>query len=134
MHYSEPEEVSGSTTGEAVDSPATTFPALCGPSNAVLTEEANTVPAPQSQVEADETAAAEASPVIVWTSRARNRLSQAHQEETSPRASPKEARAKTPEDQSPPSRPVTPATPQEPRLGWRPIDTDSWEKYEDVAR
>ena len=38
MHYSEPEEVSDSTTGEAINSQAATFPALCGPSNAVLTE------------------------------------------------------------------------------------------------
>ena len=133
MHYSEPEEVSSSTTGEAVDSPATTSPALCGPSNAALAEEASTVPAPRSQVEAEETAAVEASPVIVRTSRARNRLSQAHQEETLPRTSPQGARSKTPEDRSPVSRPVTPVTPPEPRRSWRPIDTDSWETYEDVA-
>ncbi len=73
MHYSEPEEVSGSTAGEAVDSSAAAVPALCGPSNATLTEEVNTVPASQSRVEADETAAVEASPVIVRTSRARDR-------------------------------------------------------------
>ncbi len=102
MHYSEPEEVSGSTTGEAVDSPATTFPALCGPSNVTLVEEAHAVPAPRNQVEADEPTAAEASPVIVRTTRARNRLSQAHQEETSQRTSSPEARPNTPEDQSPP--------------------------------
>ena len=132
MHYSEPEEVSGSIAGEAVDSPATTSPALCGPSN--VTEEAHAVPAPRNQVEAGEPTAVEASPVIVRTSRARNRLSQTHQEETSQRTSSQEARPKTPEDQSPPSRPVTPVTPQEPRLVWRPIDTDSWEDYEDVAR
>ena len=134
MHYSEPEEVSGSTTGQAVNSPATTFPAFCGPSNTAVAEEASTMPAPQSQAEAEETAAAGASPVIVRTSRARNRLSQAHQEETLPRMSPQGARSKTPEDQSPVSRPVTPVTPLEPQLGWRPIDTDSWETYEDVAR
>ncbi len=134
MHYSEPEDVSGSTTGEAVDIPATTFPALCGPSNATLAEEAHTVPAPRTQVEVGEPTATGAPPVIVQTSRARNRLSQAHQEETPQRASSQEARPKTPENQSPPSRPVTPVTPQEPRLGWRPIDTDSWEDYEDVAR
>ncbi len=71
MLYFEPEEVSDSTTGEAIDSPAATFPALCGPSNAVLTEEVNTALAHRGQVEADEAAAAEASPVIVRTSRAR---------------------------------------------------------------
>ncbi len=134
MHYSEPEEVSGSTAGEPVDSPATTFPALCGPSNVTLAEEAYAVPIPRSQVNASEPTTAEASPVIVWTSRARNRLSQAPQEETSPRTSPQEAKPKTPEDQSPSSRPITPVTPQEPRLSWRPIDTDSWEDYEDDAQ
>ncbi len=133
MHYSEPEEVSGSTTGEAVDSPTTTFPALSGSSNAVLTEEVNTVPAPWSRVEVDETTAAEAAPIIVRTSRARDRLSQAPREEASPRKSPQMAGVKTPGDQSPSSRPVTPATPQESRPGWTPIDTDSWEKFEDVA-
>ncbi len=61
MHYSEPEEVSGSTTGEAVDSPATTFPALCGPSNATLAEEAHVEPAPRNQVEAGEPTATVAS-------------------------------------------------------------------------
>ncbi len=133
MHYSEPEEVSGSTTGEAVDSSAAAFPALCGPSNAASTEEVNTIPAPQSWVEADETAAVETSPVIVRTSRARDRLSQAHQEEASPRRSPQEARVKTPEDQSLSSRPATPTTPQESQYGWRLIDTDSWETFENAA-
>ncbi len=133
MHYSEPEEVSGSTTGETVDSPTTTFPALCGPSNATPAEEAHTVPAPRSSVEVGEPTATGASPVIVRTSRVRNRLSQAHPEETPRRTSSQEARSKTPENQSPPSRPVTPVTLQEPRFSWRPIDTDSWEDYEDAA-
>ncbi len=101
MHYSEPEEVSGSTTGEAVDSPATTFPALCGPSNVTLAEEAHAVPAPRNRVEAGEPTATEASPVIVRTSRARNRLSRAHQEDTPKRASSQEARPKTPENRPP---------------------------------
>ncbi len=98
MHYSEPEEVSGSTTGEAVDSPAATFPALCGPSTATLAEETHAVPAPRNQVEAGEPTTAEASPVIVRTSRARNKLSQAQQGETSPRTSSQEAQPKTPEN------------------------------------
>ncbi len=117
MNYSELEEVSGSTPGEAVDSPATTFPALCGPSSSTPAEEAPAAPAPCSPVEAGEPAAAEASPIIVRTSRARNRLSQASPEGTLPKTSSQEARSKTPENQSPPSRPVTSVTPQEPRFG-----------------
>ena len=134
MYYSEPEEVSGSTTGEAVDSLATTFPALCGPSSATPAEEAHVIPAARSPMEADEPTAVDASPVIVQTSRVRNRLSQARSEGTLQRTGSQDARSETPEDQSPPSQPVTPVIPQGPGFGWGPIDTDSWEDYEDAAR
>ncbi len=134
MLYSDPEEVSDSTTGEAIGSPTAMFPALCSPSNAVLTEVVNTALVHRGRVETDEAAAAEASPVIVWTSRARNQLPRVQQGGASPGTSPRGARVKTPDDQSLSSRPVTPATPRESRFGWAPIDTDSWEKFEDAAR
>ncbi len=134
MHYSEPEEVSDSTTGGAINGPTATFPALCGPSNAVLTDTVNTALVHQGRVEEDEAAATEASPVIVQTSRARDQLSRVQQGEASPEMSLQGAQVRTPEDHSLSSRPVTPATPQESWYGWTPIDTDSWEKFEDSAR
>ena len=134
MLYSDPEEVSDSTTGEATVSPTAAFPALCGPSNAVLTEAVNTALVHRSQVEANEAVALGASPIIVRTSRARDQLSRVQWGGTSPGTSPRGARVRTPDDQSLSSRPVTPVTPRESRFEWAPIDTDSWEKFEDAAQ
>ncbi len=134
MQYSEPEEVSNSTAGEAIGGPAATFPALCGPSNAILTDVVNTALVHRGRVEEDQAAAMEASPVIVRTSRTRDQLSRVQQGEASPGMSPRGAQVRTPENHSLSSQPVTPATPQESRYGWTPIDTDSWEKFEDAAR
>ncbi len=131
--YSDPEEVSDNTTGGAAVSLAEAFPALGGPSNAALTE-AVTALVHRGQVEADEAAASGASPIIVQTSRAQDQLSRAQGGGTSLRMSPRGARVRTPDDQSPSSQPVTPATPRESRFKWAPIDTESWEKFEDAAQ
>ncbi len=112
MHYSEPEEVANSTTGEATGSPTTMFPALCGPSNAVLTEKVNTAIDHWGRVEADKATPTEASPIIVRTSRARDQLSRVQQGEASPGMGPRETQVRTPEDHSLSYRPVTPATPR----------------------
>ncbi len=91
MLYSDSEEVSDSTTGEATVSPTATFPALCGPSNAILTEAVNTALVHWGQVEANEAAASGASPVIVRTSRARDQLSCVQRGGNSPGTSPRGA-------------------------------------------
>ncbi len=130
MLYSDPEEVSNSTTeGDPAD-PATAFPALCNPSDAVLREAVNVALIHRDQVEADEAAASAASPVIVRTSRAQESLSRVPRGGISPRMSPRG----TPDDQSLSSRPVTPATPGKPGFDWAPIETDSWEKFEKAAQ
>ncbi len=139
MHYSEPEEVSNSTTGEATGSSTAMFPALCGRSNAVLTEKVNTAITHRGRVGADEAAAspiiaAAASPIIIRTSQARDQMSHVKQGEASPGMSPRETQVRAPENHSLSSRPITPSTPQEPRYGWAPINTDSWEEYEEAAR
>ena len=74
MLYSDPEEISDSTTGGATVSPTTEFPALCNPSDAVLTEAVNAALVHRDQVEANDAVVSGASPVIVPTSRARDQL------------------------------------------------------------
>ncbi len=133
MQYSDLEEVSDSTTGEAAGSPTTTFPALGGPSKAILTGVVNTVPVHRSQGEAEEAAASGASPVIIRTSRDRDQLSHVQRGGTSPGTGPRETGVWTPDDQSLSSQPVMHTTPRESRSGWAPIETDSWEKFEDAA-
>ncbi len=137
---SDPEEVSNDMD-EGVDAtPALEFPALCTPSDAILTEAVTTSVFHRSQVETNEAAASEASPVIVRTSRARDQLSHAQRGGISPRTGPCRARARTSDDQSLSSRPVTPVassrvdwTPGQSLFDWAPIETDSWEKFEDAA-
>ncbi len=84
MLYSDPEEVSDSTTGEATISPTAVFPALCNPSDAVLTQAVNDALVYRGQVEANEAAASGGSPIIVWTSRARDQRSLVQQGGISP--------------------------------------------------
>ncbi len=134
MLYSDPEEVSDSTTREATVSPTAAFQVLCNPLDAVLTEAVNAALVYRDQVEANEAAASGASPVIVRTSRARDQLSRVQRGGISPRTSPRGARVGTPDEQSLSSRPATPATPGESRFDWAPIDTDSWEKFEDATQ
>ncbi len=134
MMYSDPEEVSDSTTGEATVSPTTAFPALGGPSNAVLTKAVNTALVHRGQVEVSEATASGTSPVIVRTSRTTDQLSRAQRGGSLPGTSPQGVQVKTPDDQSLSSRPATPATLGKSRFDWAPIDTDSWEKFEDAAQ
>ncbi len=134
MLYSDPEEVSDSMTGEATVSTTAPFLALCDPSDAVLTEAMNAALVHQDQVEANEAAASGASPIIVRTSRARDQLSRVQRGGISLRTSPRGAWVGTPDEQSLSSRPATPTTPGESRFDWAPIETTSWEKFEDAAQ
>ncbi len=83
---------------------------------------------------ANEAAASGASPVIIRTSRVRNQLSREQRGGTSPGTSPQGAQVRNPDDQSLSSRPATPTTPGKSSFDWAPIDTDSWEKFEDTAQ
>ncbi len=134
MLYSDPAEVSDSMTGEATVSPTAAFPALCNPSDAVLTQAVSDELVNRGQVEANKAAASGGSPIMVRTSRARDQRSRVQQGGISPRMSSRGARVKTPDEQLLSSRPATPTTPGESRFDWAPMDTDSWEKFEDAAQ
>ncbi len=133
MPSSDPEEVSNNTDEGVTVASASEFPALCAPSQCHLDR--------GGEVETDEAAASGASPIIVRTNRAWGQLSCAQRGGISPRTSPRGARAGTFDDQSLSSRPVTPAessrvdwTPGESGFDWAPIETDSWEKFDDAAQ
>ncbi len=128
-------------TDEGVNSTvAPEFPALQVPSDDSLTQAVTASVFHRSQVETDEAAASGASPIIVRTSRAWDELSCAQRGRMSPATSPRGAPEGTFDGQSPFSQPVTPAEPNRvdwtPRAGfdWAPIETDSWEKFEEVAQ
>ncbi len=137
---SDPEEVSDNTAEGVTSTTAPEFPALRVPSDASLTQAVTTSVFHRSQVETDEAAAAGALPIIVRTSRARDRLSCARRGRMSPATSPRGAQVRTSDGQSPFSRPVNPAESSRvdwtPRAGfdWAPIETESWEKFEEVAQ
>ncbi len=137
---SDPDEVSDHTEWGVTSTTAPEFPALQVPSDASLTQAVTTSVFHRSQVETDEAAASGASPVIVQTSSARDRLSCAQQGRMSPATSPRGAPVGAFDSQSPLSRPVTPAEPISvdwtPRTGfdWALLETDSWEKFEEVAQ
>ncbi len=87
---SDPEEISDSTSEGVIANPSSEFPpALCNPSDAVLTEAVNAAPIHRGQVETDKAAASGASPVIVRTSRARDQLPRVQRGGISPRTSPR---------------------------------------------
>ncbi len=138
---SDPEQASDHMDEGVTVTSALEFPALCAPSDAILTEAVTTSVFHRSQVETEEAAASGTSPVIARTSRAWGQLSRAQRGGISQRTSPREARARTIDDQSLSSRPVTPAessrvdwTPGESGFDWAPIETDLREKFEDAAR
>ncbi len=135
-----PEEASNSTDEGVTAVPALEFPALSAALDAILTEAVNISVFHRSQVETDKAAASGASPVIVRTSRARGQLSREQRGGISQRTSPCGAEAGTPNDRPLSSRPVTSVkssrvdwTPGESGFDWAPIETDSWEKFEDAA-
>ena len=151
---SDSEEVSDSMDKGITAAPALEFPALSAPSDAILTEAVNISVFHRSQVEMNEAAASGASPIIVRTNRVRGQLPREQQGGISPRTSPRRTRAGTPPGRNPrgtwagtsddlslSSRPVTSVessqvdwTPGESGFDWAPIETDSWEKFEDAAR
>ncbi len=117
------------------------FPALCVPSTASLTQAVTTSVFHMSQVETNGATTSGASPIIVRTSRARDRLSREKQGRISPDTDPRRAPARNPDDQLASSRPTTPAessrvnwTPTGSEFDWASVETDLWEKFEKSAQ
>lgn len=82
-----------------------------------------------------------ASPIIVRTSGAREQLSREQQGTTPPDTDSHGAAAGDPADQHTPSRATTPVepsrvgwTPMGSEVDWAPVETDSWDKFEEAAQ
>lgn len=82
-----------------------------------------------------------ASPIIVRTSRARDQQPREQQGTVSPDTDARGVAARNPEDQPTPARPITPTgssrvnwTPTASEFDWAPVETDSWEKFEEAAQ
>ncbi len=138
---SNPKEASEETEDGIISIDASEFSALRVPSDTSLTQAVTTLVFHRSQVETNEAAASGASPVIVWTSTAWDRLSGGQQGRISPEINPHRAQASPSDDPLTSSRPATPSgssrvdwTPRESGFDWAPIETDSWEKFEEVAQ
>ncbi len=138
---SDPEEISDNTSEGVTLIAAPEFPALHISSTASLTQAVTTSVFHRSQVETNGAATSGTSPIIVQTCMARDRLSREQQGIISPDTDSGRTAARNPDDLPTSSRPTTPAessrvnwTPMGSEFDWAPVETDSWEKFEEAAQ
>ena len=133
---SDPEEASEETGERAASASPPRFPALRIAPTVSMTQAVTTSVFYASQVEANG-----ASPTIIRTSRARESLSQGQRGIDPPNTDSREAVARSSEGQHNLSRVATPVdsprigwTPTGSEPGWAPVETDSWEEFEEAAQ